>query len=102
VQLLSIGEVALMLGVSVVTLRRWDKAGLLRAVTRTFGGHRRYELAQVRARLPETAARRKTVAYARVWSSDQAEQLHTQALRLEQYCTAQGYQAEVVTDLGSG
>ena len=41
---ISIGEVAVMLGVSVVTLRRWDCSGKLRSVFRTFGNHRRYNL----------------------------------------------------------
>ena len=40
--LLSIGELAAALGVSVVTLRRWDKAGKLAPCLRTVGGHRRY------------------------------------------------------------
>jgi predicted site-specific integrase-resolvase len=43
------------------------------------------------------------VAYARVSSHDQKEQLQTQALRLQQHCTTQGYSpVEVLTDLGSG
>ena len=41
-QYLSIGKVAKILGVSVVTLRRWEKCGKLTAKFRTFGKHRRY------------------------------------------------------------
>jgi len=72
---------------------------------RTFGGHRRYDLAKVRESLglAGPAAEAKTIAYARVSSHDQKEQLASQALRLERHCAAQGwYNAEVVTDLGSG
>jgi excisionase family DNA binding protein len=39
----SIGKVAHYLGVSVVTLRRWEKEGKLSSDTRTFGQHRRYD-----------------------------------------------------------
>ena len=41
-QYLSIGKVAKILGVAVVTLRRWEKNGKLNAKFRTFGNHRRY------------------------------------------------------------
>ena len=39
----SIGKVAQYLGVSVVTLRRWEKEGRLSRDSRTFGMHRRYD-----------------------------------------------------------
>jgi putative resolvase len=49
------------------------------------------------------ATPRLTLAYARVSSHDQKEQLGTQALRLEQHCRAQGWDPlQVITDLGSG
>ncbi|MBT5492338.1 MerR family DNA-binding transcriptional regulator [bacterium] len=35
--MLSIGEVSLILGVSISTLRRWDKKGKLKQKYRTFG-----------------------------------------------------------------
>ena len=47
--LISIGKTAAILGVSVSTLRRWDKDEKLPATTRTEGGHRRYELTIVLA-----------------------------------------------------
>lgn len=46
---------------------------------------------------------KKTIAYARVSSHDQAEQLLTQAQRLERHCRSSTYEnIEVITDLGSG
>ena len=39
--LVSVGEAATLLGVSVSTLRRWEREGKL-APERTLGGHRRY------------------------------------------------------------
>src|SRR5207245_1672473 len=40
-KLLSIAEVAELAGVSVGTIREWERGGLLRA-SRTAGGHRRF------------------------------------------------------------
>ena len=41
-KMLSIGEVSLILGVSISTLRRWDKKGKLKPKYRIFGNQRRY------------------------------------------------------------
>lgn len=104
-QLCSIGELALILGVAVITLRRWHAAGTLEPVGRTPGGHRRYHVAQVKQilGLEDSAEPRVTLGYARVSSHDQKEQLGTQAERLAQHCEAQGWaDAQVITDLGSG
>lgn len=103
-RLLSIGETAAELGVAVGTLRRWHRQGLLLPFGRTVGGHRRYQRDTVRTALAaEPVAAGKTVCYARVSSHDQAEQLKTQAARLERYCTDAGItNVEVVADLGSG
>jgi predicted site-specific integrase-resolvase len=43
-----------------------------------------------------------TVAYARVSSRDQKEDLKRQVERLELYCAAKGWSYEVIQDLGSG
>ena len=45
---------------------------------------------------------RKTVAYARVSSQDQREDLERQKQVLELYCARQGWTYEIVSDLGSG
>ncbi len=45
---------------------------------------------------------KKTVAYARVSSHDQKADLERQKQMLEMYCAAQGWQFEIVADLGSG
>ena len=44
--LLPIGEAARLLGVSIETIRRWDRAGRLPS-TRTLGGQRRFARADV-------------------------------------------------------
>ncbi|BCD51730.1 hypothetical protein NHP194022_14010 [Helicobacter suis] len=45
---------------------------------------------------------RKTIAYARVSSSDQKDDLIRQVQVLELYCSKLGLDYEVITDLGSG
>ncbi|MCY4599160.1 MAG: IS607 family transposase [Acidobacteria bacterium] len=98
-----IGEAAEALGVSIDTLRRWEQTGKLTG-ERTPGGHRRYDLAKLRPELfrAEEEASRRTIAYARVSSRDQREDLERQKQVLELYCARQGWTFEVVSDLGSG
>jgi len=89
--------------VSITTLRRWEAEGRL-AAEHTAGGHRRYDLAKLRPELFRAAdkASRKTVAYARVSSHDQKDDLERQKQVLELYCAKQGWTFEVIADLGSG
>ncbi len=99
----SIGEAAQALGVSITTLRRWEREGKL-TPEHTVGGHRRYDLAKLYPERFRGAADvpRKTVAYARVSSHDQKDDLERQKQVLELYCVRQGWTFEVVADLGSG
>ena len=98
-----IGEAAQVLGVSVTTLRRWEAAGKL-VPERTPGAHRRYDLARLRPEQFRAAqdADRRTIAYARVSSHDQKDDLERQKQVLELYCARQGWTFEVIADLGSG
>ncbi|WP_448506626.1 IS607 family transposase [Immundisolibacter sp.] len=102
-RLVSIGEAASALGVSITTLRRWEASGKLTA-DHTAGGHRRYDLAKLKPELfrAEADAQRRTVAYARVSSHDQKDDLERQKQVLELYCARQGWTFEVIADLGSG
>ena len=102
-RLVSIGEAAKALGVSITTLRRWEASGRL-AAEYTAGGHRRYDLAKLKPELFRAAAdtQRRTVAYARVSSHDQKDDLERQKQVLELNCARQGWTFEVIADLGSG
>jgi len=102
--LISISKAAKILGVSEITLRRWDKEGRLPSI-KTKGGHRRYDLSKIR---PETvhkfdfADNRKTIAYARVSSHDQKDDLERQKQVLELFCSKNGWTFDIISDLGSG
>lgn len=102
---LSIGEASKLLGVSKLTLRRWDKQGKLTA-ERTPAGHRRYSRADVTTFNPlginTDSLTRPTIAYARVSSHDQKKDLERQIKVLEMYCASHGWQYEILSDLGSG
>lgn len=103
-RLVGIGEAAKALGVTPLTLRRWDESGKLKPARVTEGGRRRYDLAKLQPELhrQQDDTARRTVAYARVSSHDQKPALERQAHLLEAYCAGQGWTYEVVTDLGSG
>ncbi len=102
-KMLSVSEAAKILGVSISTLRRWEKEGKLIPDIRTKGGQRRYKLSSLFPELKRKQDyRRKTIAYARVSSSDQKEDLERQKKVLELYCASNGWDFEIISDLGSG
>jgi predicted site-specific integrase-resolvase len=77
-RLLPISEAANVLGVSVTTLRRWEREGKLIS-DRTHAGHRRYDLSKIKPELSHANdSVRKTIAYARVSSHDQKTDLERQ------------------------
>ena len=103
-KLVPIHDAAEALGVSAQTLRRWEREGRLLPDERTAGGRRRYDLARLKPEMyrSQAEAARKTVAYARVSSHDQKDDLERQKQVLEMYCARQGWTFEVIADLGSG
>lgn len=99
--LLSIADAAEFLGVCQDTLRRWERAGKI-TTHRTTGGHRRYdseELIKFKNKKPDS---KYTVAYCRVSTNDQKDDLKRQIDAVSMYCIAKGYQFKVISDLGSG
>jgi putative resolvase len=100
---LSIQDAAKYLGVSPQTLRRWENEKKIVPSHRTQGGQRRYDIMQLRPceRDPITSDR-LTVAYARVSSHDQKEDLQQQIQMLEMFCSSKGWTFSTLKDLGSG
>jgi putative resolvase len=96
--MLTIGAMARRLGVSVVTLRRWDRTGRFASSGRTAGNHRRYAEPAI-----GTGELRQTILYARVSSHDQKADLERQKQRLLEHAEEQGWRdVTAITDLGSG
>jgi predicted site-specific integrase-resolvase len=102
-RLVTISEASEILGVSITTLRRWDKAGRL-TPEKTASGHRRYDISKLKPGMYREINKeaKKTIAYARVSSHDQKNDLERQKQVLELYCARQGWTYEIVSDLGSG
>jgi predicted site-specific integrase-resolvase len=101
-KLVSIKEAADMLGVSVTTMRRWEAEGRPVPSQRTRGGQRRYDVTLLAPPPSEVAPNATTIAYARVSSHDQKEDLRRQEQLLECFCAARGWSFELISDLGSG
>src|ERR1700733_1544899 len=100
---LSIQEAAKYLGVSPQTLRRWERKKKIAPSHRTQGGQRRYSATQLKPfDFYDKTTARPTVAYARVSSHDQKEDLERQVHMLEIYSSAKGWAFYVIKDLGSG
>jgi putative resolvase len=91
-------EAGTLLGVTVRTLHRWELDGKIKS-TRTAGGHRRYDIADLISNKSDTQL---TVGYARVSSHDQKDDLTRQVIVLESYCAKHGWGFEIIQDLGSG
>ena len=100
----SIGKAANILGVSIPTLRNWDKTGKLTPSFITAGGTRMYDLATLnlikgkKSIVPD----RYTLAYARVSTHSQKKELETQKELLTLYCSKQCYKYKLISDIGSG
>jgi excisionase family DNA binding protein len=99
--MLSIAEASEYLGVCQDTLRKWERAGKITA-HRTEGGHRRYAKEDLVKFKKTDPSDRYTVAYCRVSSNDQKDDLQRQIDTVSAYCAAKGYQFKVISDLGSG
>ena len=97
---IQIGEAAKLRGVSIDTLRRWEKSGKIQAV-RTEGGHRRYRVADLLK--VDNPHFRYTVIYGRVSTPDKKEDLSRQIGVLKLYCQQYGWESiYTLKDVGSG
>jgi predicted site-specific integrase-resolvase len=100
---IKIGQAAERLGVSIQTLRRWEKTGDLVPVRKSASGTRYYDIDSLQNKPgSHSEINQRTVAYARVSSHDQKSDLERQVIRLSDYCAAHGWQYEIIQDLGSG
>lgn len=103
--LVSIGKASVLLGISISTMRLWEKTGKIKPTCRTKGSHRRYlvqDLHEAIGILPESDER-IVVAYSRVSSSDQKADLERQKDTLSAWQQKNSPDSfELISDLGSG
>ena len=99
-RLVKIGKAAEILGVTVQTLRRWERDGQLMPDTKSDGQTRYYDIDKLLG--IKNIESDLTIAYARVSSHDQKEDLKRQAQFLSAYCTSHGWNYQIIQDLGSG
>lgn len=103
-----IGQASKILGVSIQTLRNWEKTGRLLPDFVSAGRTRRYSRRRLLSIAGLTNSETKedqkvTIAYARVsTTNEQKEDLSRQIELLELFCAKNGFTYEVISDLGSG
>ena len=97
-------DFAELLGVSVKTLQRWDREGILKA-NRTPTDRRYYTYDQYLQfkGINSENDNRQTVIYARVSTRNQKDELQNQVTFLRQFCNAKGIIVDqCIEDYGSG
>ena len=101
--MIRLNEMAKRLNVSVKTLQRWDREGILIA-KRTPTDRRYYTEDQYLEYIgSSTKSKRKTIAYVRVSSTNQKDDLRNQITFIRNYVNAKGEILDDVTeDIGSG
>lgn len=101
--MIKINEMAKRLGVSIKTLQRWDREGIL--VSKRTPTDRRYYTEDQYLEYIGLASKskRKTIAYARVSSVNQKDDLQNQISFIRNHVNAKGEVLDaVVEDVGSG
>ena len=102
-----IGQASKILGVSIQTLRNWEKTGRLLPDFVSAGRTRRYSRRRPLsiAGLTNQEAKedqKTTIAYAWVSTNEQKEDLSRQIELLELFCAKNSFTYEVISDLESG
>ena len=101
---MSIGKFSKEIGVSISTLRTWDKTGYLKPAKVLDNGYRYYSDEQIDKYLnvDSDIDDRKIVLYARVSAKKQMDDLDRQIENLKTYAYTKGYSFELISDIGSG
>lgn len=105
-KILTVAEFSKAIGKSPGTLRNWDNSGKLVPHHKTEAGTRYYSEDQVNEYFkinPEKNPKnRKIIGYCRVSTKKQKDDLERQVESVKSFCTARGYQFEIIEDIGSG
>jgi putative resolvase len=95
-------EFGALIGRATITLQRWDREGILKA-HRTLTGRRYYTHDQYLNAIGQKASKRMLVAYCRVSSAGQKQDLISQRKAVESFCLVQGKAIDMkLEDIGSG
>ena len=95
-------EFGALIGRATITLQRWDREGILKA-HRTLTGRRYYTHDQYLNAIGQKASKRMLVAYCRVSSAGQKQDLTSQRKAVESFCLVQGKAIDMkLEDIGSG
>lgn len=101
----SIGEFAKLIGKTPQTLRNWDKQTIFKPHHVTDSGYRYYSQEQLHHFLgikSEVQLNKTVIGYCRVSSYKQKDDLERQIDNVKTYMLANGYQFEIISDVGSG
>ena len=99
----SIGEFAEKIGVTVQTIRDWDKKNRLKPSHVSSGGHRYYSEEQLNKILQTKKPKEKiNLGYVRVSAKHQIDDLERQKDLMELYLTQKGRPFKIISDIGSG
>ena len=101
--MIRLNDMAKRLGVSVKTLQRWDREGIL--IAKRNPNNRRYytEDQYLEYIGSSTKQSRKIIAYTRVSSNNQIDDLQNQITFIRNYVNAQGeILDDIIQDVGSG
>lgn len=105
-EILSVGQAAKYLGITVHTLQDWDRKNKFKAHRNPVNNRRFYYKSELDGLLGKTEAhnpKRKIIAYARVSSAEQKDDLKDQMDYLRQFINARGVIAdEYIGEIGSG
>ena len=103
-KLISISQASELLGVNIMTLRRWINSGKIK-YCKTIGKHRRYLLSEILSlqgkEVENENLNEDVVAiYTRVSSNDQKQHgdLDRQKTRVMEYCVSKGYKVGYILD----
>ena len=101
----TIGKFAKKLGITVHTLRVWDKEDRLKPEYVSNGGHRYYSEEQLRKLLPNMEVKKENrinIGYVRVSAKHQKDDLKRQYQVMELYLATKGKNFKIISDIGSG
>ena len=100
----SIGETSKLIGVTIQTLRNWDKTGHLKPHHVADSGFRYYSQEQINKYLgiKQSHTNKIVIGYCRVSSARQKDDLYRQIENMTTYLIKQGKPFEIISDIGSG